>query len=230
MRLLLVVVSLSLLPPASVATGSDQYAWTAASQYSSIDDMDEYFSVAQTEIMRFSASRNIPAPRHFRYANEGTHVKTGCSKTPVDSKTVFFFCPIDDTVYASAETMWKLYQIAWYGPMVALIHEAGHARQNDRGKVAISPDTILGVEGQADCFAGVWAKAAPRSLHGRLSPGSHGIVALLGSAEHDEQKMVAMGMYRTHPEPGERLNRYETGFASGELSVCDPFAVTKVSR
>lgn len=198
-------------------------------EYSSIEQMGDYVEFAKGELERFNEENGLSSSMKWVHVPAGTSALYCGSTEPVESKYVFGMCPMDGTIYTSDETMWKYYQIAWYAPMIALIHEDGHYQQAVHGEGfsnVTSPVDVQAVEAQADCFAGVWAGRLPPWMT-RFTKSSE-IATLFADAEAGEQKMISHGGERKYPVPEDRLHHYYEGHDSHDLHACNT-ALTSVA-
>jgi predicted metalloprotease len=152
------------------------------------------------------------------------------------------YCPADETIYLD-ETFFDVLQQQFKakGGDVAeayvIAHEVGHHVQKQLGtmdKVARLRDSDPGsanelsvkTELQADCFAGVWAKAV--SKQGVFEPGeiNEAIDAAAAVGDDRIQKTVQGHINPetwTHGSSAQRVDWFNRGAASGNPSSCDTF-------
>lgn len=168
--------------------------------------------------------------------------RTGCGFG--EAATGPFYCPSDQRVYIDLafydELSRRFGAKGDFAQAYVIAHEIGHHVQNVLGtsdKVhRASPSQQKGDEGlsvrlelQADCFAGVWAKAtAQRQL---LEAGD--VEEALGAAAaigDDRMQKQATGRVSpeswTHGSSAQRARWLKKGMEAGEPEACDTFGAT----
>jgi predicted metalloprotease len=165
---------------------------------------------------------------------------TGCGQA--DSATGPFYCPADRLVYLDTgffkELESRFGAPGDFAEAYVIAHEIGHHVQNLLGiedqvqrMVQADPsrrsDLSIRTELQADCFAGVWGRAAQGA--GVLEAGDleEGITAAAAVGDDRIQK-AATGRINpetwTHGSSEQRVQWFRTGFNSGNPDTCDTFS------
>lgn len=174
-------------------------------------------------------------------------VGTGCGQAT--SQVGPFYCPPDQTIYLDTSFFEQVLQGALGGPNGAFVepyvigHEYGHHIQNllgtmSRVKTQQGPRSdAVRLELQADCYAGLWARAATRTQD------ADGNVLITEITDQDIQEAIAaaeaVGDDRiqqktqgqvtqeswTHGSAASRVKWFQTGFSSGDIRTCDTWAV-----
>lgn len=152
-----------------------------------------------------------------------------------------FYCPNDNTIYIDPNFFNELSQRFGapgdFAMAYVIAHEVGHHVQNLEGTLdeahnaqARASQTQgnavqVGVELQADCYAGVWAANA-RDAHGNiLEPGDveEGMRAAEAIGDDMLQKQsqgVVVPESFTHGSSAQRMNALQTGLKTGDPSAC----------
>ena len=164
--------------------------------------------------------------------------RSGCGAA--ESAMGPFYCPADNKVYLDESFFDELQtRFGAKGDAAAayvVAHEIGHHIQSLLGvsekvqaaqeRASTSQRNALSVrlELQADCFAGVWAKAS-----GRLEPGD--IEEAVGAAQaigDDTLQRQARGTVVpdsfTHGSSAQRVQWLKTGLSTGQMEACDTFS------
>jgi predicted metalloprotease len=176
-------------------------------------------------------------------------VNTGCGTA--DSGVGPFYCPVDDLVYIDV-TFWNELETRFgakgqFAQAYVLAHEYGHHVQDLVGTEAEVRDRMqqdpanqnaysVGLELQADCYAGVWAKHAAQTtdasgrpiftsltdtdiqqaLEAAAAVGDDAIQKKMGGGAVDESKF-------THGSSQQRQQWFTTGYSSGDPRACNTF-------
>jgi len=160
----------------------------------------------------------------------------GCGNAT--SGTGPFYCPgdsklyIDPTFYQVMES--KLKAPGDFAQAYVIAHEVGHHVQNligsSRRQVSgeTKNQTSVRVELQADCFAGVWGKAAKSALSITEEDLSEALTA--AHAIGDDTLGHADEARFTHGSSAQRMRWFRRGFDGGDARNCDTFAEPSYSR
>jgi len=171
---------------------------------------------------------------------------TGCGQA--SSAVGPFYCPVDETIYLDTTFFDDVLERQLGGPdggfvePYVLAHEYGHHIQNvlgTMGKVKTqqgpTSDSVR-LELQADCYAGMWAKAATTTTD------ATGEALFSSLTDQDIQQAIeaatAVGDDRiqqrsggrvnpeqwTHGSAQQRVDWFTTGYTQGDLDACDTFA------
>src|SRR3954451_9814144 len=173
-------------------------------------------------------------------------ISTGCGAA--SAAVGPFYCPVDRTIYLDTTFFDDVLEQQLGGPdggfveAYVLAHEYGHHIQNllgTMGKVKTQQgpkSDAVRLELQADCYAGMWAKAAT------TTEDADGNVLLASLTDEDIQQAIdaatAVGDDRiqqrsggdvdpeswTHGSAKSRVKWFMTGDSEGSLEACDTFA------
>jgi predicted metalloprotease len=165
---------------------------------------------------------------------------TGCGRA--SSASGPFYCPADGRVYLDLAFFREL-EVRFGAPgdfaqAYVIAHEVGHHVQNLLGVAQqvsearrASPwranDLSVGLELQADCYAGIWARST--SSRGLLEPGDlqEGLTAAAAVGD-DRIQAASTGMINpetwTHGSAEQRTEWFGRGFEAGDPRACDTFA------
>lgn len=177
-------------------------------------------------------------PAHLVLFWDATH--SGCGAAGAEMGP--FYCPADERVYIDLGFYRELAQRFGapgdFAQAYVIAHEVGHhvqsvlgietqvrrsQRQNPRDRNRLS---VL-MELQADCFAGIWGRAAQQ--RGLLDPGDveEGLRAAAAVGDDRLQK-AATGRVSpesfTHGSAAQRSHWFRRGMDSGRVQDCDTFA------
>jgi predicted metalloprotease len=173
-------------------------------------------------------------------------VTTDCGQA--SSQVGPFYCPADATIYLDTTFFDDVLERQLGGPEggfvepYVLAHEYGHHIQNllgTMGRVRTQQgprSDAVRLELQADCYAGMWARAATRTED------EAGIALVSELSDEDIQQAIeaaeAVGDDRiqqktqgqvteeswTHGSAAQRVQWFRTGFDQGSMQACDTFA------
>ena len=171
---------------------------------------------------------------------------SGVTQSPCGSAsgaTGPFYCPADQKAYLDTDFFVQMSrQFGVKGDFAAayvVAHEIAHHVQNQLGILgqAHSLRTQMGqsesnqisvrIELQADCFSGVWARAA-QSLLGTLEPGDLEEALYAAKAIGDDTIQRQSGRVPrphtfTHGTSEQRMKWFATGYQTGDVRSCDTF-------
>jgi len=180
-----------------------------------------------TDVFKQSGAQYTPTKLHF-YSRAG---QSGCGTA--QSAMGPFYCPTDKKIYLDAEFFDELsrrFQAPGdFAQAYVIAHEVGHHVQDlegtlDRSSSAQASSSTadgnaiqVGVELQADCYAGVWAKRS-----GGIEPGD--IEEGMRAAEAIGDDKLTQGRVSpesfTHGTSAQRMQALRTGLQSGDPSQC----------
>ncbi|MET0282920.1 MAG: neutral zinc metallopeptidase [Polyangiales bacterium] len=157
-----------------------------------------------------------------------------------------FYCPLDTRVYIDLSFYQELKQRFGapgdFAQAYVIAHEVGHhvqhllgydekvqraAKAQQTGADALS----VRLELQADCFAGLWAKASAR--RDQLDPGDID-EALTAAQAIGDDKLQKQGQGRvtpetwTHGSSAQRARWFKRGYELGTIDGCDTFTASKL--
>ncbi|QYJ79206.1 KPN_02809 family neutral zinc metallopeptidase [Shewanella acanthi] len=165
---------------------------------------------------------------------------TGCGMGQAQSGP--FYCPADSKVYIDLSFLEELKKLGAPGDFAfayVIAHEVGHHVQNLLGTNAKvrqaqqATDKVganqlsVGLELQADCYAGVWGHYVDKQLN-LLEAGDvdEGIAAASAVGDDRLQKMAGRAVQPeafTHGSSAQRIKWFKVGFASGDIASCNTF-------
>ncbi|GAA4716936.1 KPN_02809 family neutral zinc metallopeptidase [Nocardioides conyzicola] len=173
-------------------------------------------------------------------------ISTGCGSATADVGP--FYCPTDQIIYLDTTFFDDVLEQQLGGPdggfveAYVLAHEYGHHIQNllgTMGKVKTQQgpkSDAVRLELQADCYAGMWAKAAS------ATEDTKGVAIFESLTDEDIQLAIeaatTVGDDRiqqqsggdvdpekwTHGSAKSRVQWFRTGYSKGTLDACDTFA------
>ncbi|MGY2894272.1 KPN_02809 family neutral zinc metallopeptidase [Deinococcus sp. UYEF24] len=160
-----------------------------------------------------------------------------------DSAVGPFYCPSDEKVYLDTDFFNEMQQKLGGGGDFArayvIAHEVGHHVQNllgisdkvDRAQRSARSEAAankfsVGLELQADCFAGVWGNRSKAQTN--LSQQDVQTAINTATAIGDDALQKASGGYVvpdsfTHGSSAQRVSWFMKGFQSGDPAQCDTF-------
>jgi uncharacterized protein len=188
-----------------------------------------------SEIFAKNGRKYVPT-RMVAYSG-GTQTACGLGQAAMGP----FYCPNDNTIYIDPEFFNELSQRFGapgdFAATYVIAHEVGHHVQNLEGTLdeahnaqARSSETQgnaiqVGVELQADCYAGVWAANARDAQGNILEPGDveEGMRAAEAIGDDMLQKQsqgVVVPESFTHGSSAQRQQALQTGLRSGNPADC----------
>ena len=188
-----------------------------------------------TEIFAKSGARYAPT-RMVAYSG-GTQTACGMGQAAMGP----FYCPNDNTIYIDPDFFNELsrrFQAPGdFAALYVIAHEVGHHVQNlegtlDRAQQAQQSlgrtegnQIQVGVELQAECYAGVWAANARDAQGNILEPGDveEGMRAAEAIGDDMLQKQsqgVVVPESFTHGSSAQRMQALQTGLKTGNPAAC----------
>ena len=188
-----------------------------------------------------------PAERIVTFTGE---ISTGCGGA--SSAVGPFYCPTDEQIYLDSGFFDEVLEKELGGPdggfvePYVLAHEYGHHISNLTGDIRkVKGDTgpqSTGVrlELQADCYAGMWARAATQTedadgvtLFASLTDEDIDLALEAAAAVGDDriqertQGQVTEESW-THGSAAQRQKWFRTGYEQGSMDACDTFSAGRV--
>lgn len=173
-------------------------------------------------------------------------VRSGCGGASAASGP--FYCPADQTAYLDTAFFTvmseRLGASGDFAAAYVVAHEVAHHIQNELGilgqvnqmkaQVSQSEANALSVrtELQADCFSGIWARAA-QQMFGSLEPGdiaeAMNAAAQIGddTLQRNAGQTVRPHTF-THGTSEQRQTWFARGFETGAMSQCDTFSANRL--
>ena len=159
-----------------------------------------------------------------------------------------FYCPADQKAYLDTDFFTTLArQLGAKGDFAAayvVAHEIAHHVQNELGilgqanrmRAAASPEQSNGIsvriELQADCYAGIWARAA-QDTFASLDPGD--VAEAMNAAKQIGDDTLQRNAGRvpsphtfTHGTSDQRQRWFARGFETGAMAQCDTFGANRL--
>jgi predicted metalloprotease len=181
--------------------------------------------------------------RHAKLVLFRNGIDSACGQA--QSATGPFYCPGDEKVYLDLgffeELKVHLNAPGEFAQAYVIAHEIGHHVQKILGIEAKvqqvrernpSQANALSVrlELQADCFAGIWANSTGQRKiidQSDIEAGMRGVAAV----GDDRLQKMATGRVRpesfTHGSSQQRMQWFQTGLRSGQLSACETFGTAR---
>ncbi|MFY9646020.1 MAG: neutral zinc metallopeptidase [Terriglobales bacterium] len=188
---------------------------------------------------RILSAQGIPY-RHAKLVLFRDSIDSACGMA--QSATGPFYCPGDEKVYIDLgfydELAHRFGAPGQFAQAYVLAHEIGHHIQKLTGieeKVHAAQEQnpgaanrlSVGLELQADCFAGVWGyTTAQRNI---LEPGEvKGGLDAAAAVGDDRLQRMATGHVNpetfTHGSSQQRMDWFQKGFTTGDMKACNTFA------
>jgi predicted metalloprotease len=166
-------------------------------------------------------------------------VRSGCGAA--GAETGPFYCPADQKVYLDLSFFDELAKRFGapgdFAQAYVIAHEVGHhvqtllgvsskVRQLQQRNPGAANQLSVGMELQADCFAGVWGHSAAQ--RDKLEPGDaeEGLRAAASVGDDRIQKRARGSVNPesfTHGSAEQRQRWFQRGFQSGDIRQCDTF-------
>jgi uncharacterized protein len=177
-------------------------------------------------------------------------VDTGCGQA--SSQVGPFYCPADQVIYLDTTFFEDVLQGQLGGPAggfvepYVLAHEYGHHIQNltgAMGRVRTQQGPLsdaVRLELQADCYAGMWARAATTTDDASGAPLITDIsdqdmadaLAAAKSVGDDRIQQQSTGRVNpeawTHGSAEQRQRWFQTGYQQGSMEACDTFSASQL--
>jgi uncharacterized protein len=223
-------------PPSKTGTPADQQGQFIAAVLGDSEDR-------WTEIFRQQFGRSYQPPRLVLFRGA---TRSGCGVA--QTSTGPFYCPQDQRVYLDTSFFNDLQnrfhgcsgKACQFAQAYVITHEIGHHVQNLLGilpKVQQAQQSMgqsqrnaaqVRIELQADCFAGVWANHSQQKWK-FLEQGDIEAALQTASAIGDDRLQKQAQGYVvpdsfTHGSGAQRMQWFQTGFKSGNVSDCNTFA------
>lgn len=154
-----------------------------------------------------------------------------------------FYCPNDQKVYLDTDFFTELRQRFGapgdFAQAYVIAHEVGHHVQDLEGTLgqvqqrqrAVSEEEgnalQVGVELQADCYAGVWAKRTGLMEAGDLEEGMQAAQAIGDDTLQKAAGRRPVPESFTHGSSEQRMQWLRKGLATGDPAQCDTFAAAR---
>ena len=155
-----------------------------------------------------------------------------------------FYCPLDRKIYLDLGFFQQLsdeFQApGQFAQAYVLAHEVGHHVQNllgiadkvrtlqEHASEAQANQLSVGLELQADCFAGVWARNADRTKHILEQGDVESAIRAATAVGDDTLQRRAQGFVVpesfTHGSAAQRVGWFKRGFNGGSIESCDTFS------
>jgi uncharacterized protein len=178
--------------------------------------------------------------RHAKLVLFRDSIDSACGQA--ESATGPFYCPDDEKVYLDLgffdELRGRFGAPGEFAQAYVIAHEIGHhvqkilgiegqvQRMRSSDPRAANPLSVR-LELQADCFAGIWAMSTEQR---KIVDQSDVQAALQAAAAVGDDRLQKMATGRispesfTHGSSRERVQWFQTGVNSGQISSCDTFA------
>ncbi len=167
------------------------------------------------------------------YSNSG---QSGCGAA--QSAMGPFYCPTDETIYIDPQFFSELSQRFGapgdFAMAYVIAHEVGHHVQNLQGTLDIAQQSQarasrtdgnqiqVGVELQADCYAGVWAANDKNLMEpGDLEEGMRAAEAIGDDTLQRQSQGVVVPESFTHGSSAQRREALSRGLQSGDPAQCN---------
>lgn len=159
-----------------------------------------------------------------------------------------FYCPQDQNIYIDLsfyhDLKNKLNAPGDFAQAYVIAHEVGHHIQNVKGVIA-EVDRIkrrlsrkeanalhVRVELQADCYAGVWAKAVQDHYNmieaGDIDEALHAASQIGDDRLQQKAQGYVVPDSFTHGSSAQRRKWFKRGFDGGEINLCNTFEVKNI--
>lgn len=224
--------------PAATSAGPDNAAQSTEVQFVSfvLDD-------AQGTWQNLLPAQGSKQYRHAKLVLFRDSIDSACGQA--ESATGPFYCPGDEKVYLDLgffdELKSRFGAPGEFAQAYVIAHEIGHHVQKllgIEGKVqrlresnpAQANPLSVGLELQADCFAGVWANSTEQRKIIDQNDVEAGLRAAAAVGDDRLQKMATGHVSPesfTHGSSRQRTQWFQAGLNSGQISACNTFAAAR---
>ncbi|MEO5809903.1 MAG: neutral zinc metallopeptidase [Sphingomicrobium sp.] len=183
------------------------------------------------QIFQQAGAHYTPTTLHF-YSSQA---ESGCGFA--QSAMGPFYCPTDKKIYLDAEFFNELSQRFQapgdFAQAYVVAHEVGHhvqdlegtlgqvqAAQGSAGEVG-GNQMQIGIELQADCYAGVWAKRSGALEAGDIQEGMRAAEAIGDDTLQKETQGRVTPDSFTHGTSAQRMEALQRGLANGDPTQCN---------
>jgi uncharacterized protein len=245
--LVLLVVSLltgrnflSLIDSGAVVSGGDSAGPPAPAASSPEEDQLVHFVSFVLDDVQATWERELPRPyRHARLVLFTDVTRTACGLGQTASGP--FYCPGDEKIYIDLgfydELKRRFGAAGDFAQAYVIAHELGHhvqhllgtedrVRQLQESRPEMAKTLSVGLELQADCYAGAWGHSTSErhileegdideALNAAASIGDDRIQRASGGTVHPESF--------THGSSAQRVSWFRRGFESGRIQDCNTF-------
>jgi uncharacterized protein len=178
--------------------------------------------------------------RHAKLVLFRDETRSGCGEA--ESATGPFYCPQDEKVYLDLgffdELKKRFGAPGEFAQAYVIAHEIGHhvqkilgiegkVRQLQQSRPSAVNRLSVGLELQADCFAGVWANSTEQRKLIDRNDIAAGLRAAAAVGDDRLQKQATGHVNPesfTHGSSAQRTQWFKTGLDSGRVSTCNTFA------
>ncbi len=183
------------------------------------------------QIFQQAGAQYVPTVLHF-YSNAA---QSGCGAA--QSAMGPFYCPTDKKIYLDAEFFDELsrrFQAPGdFAQAYVVAHEVGHHVQDLEGTLgqvqaaqARASTTggnqlQVGIELQADCYAGVWAKRSGALEAGDIEEGMRAAEAIGDDTLQKQMQGRVVPDSFTHGSSAQRMEALQRGLANGDPTQCN---------
>jgi predicted metalloprotease len=181
----------------------------------------------------FSASGQQYVPATLVFYQGGTQTSCGVGQAAMGP----FYCPNDQRIYLDTSFFDELSRRFGapgdFAMAYVIAHEVGHHVQNLTGALDQAQRTQqslgrtegnqiqVGVELQADCYAGVWAARDQNLLEpGDVEEGMRAAEAIGDDTLQRQTQGTVVPESFTHGSSAQRMNALQTGLKSGDPAAC----------
>jgi predicted metalloprotease len=158
--------------------------------------------------------RYAPLPHLYLYKS---FARTRCGVAPPGNAV---YCPTEHAIYLNRALLARAASISTFAAATIVAHEWGHYVQHRFGWLgwAVRRRYYMGVELQADCYAGMFLHYARDAalLEERDVQAAEQLMVSVG-----DTRALSPSMPGAHGTSEQRLHWFETGLDSGDLTTCD---------